>query len=48
VPVTQDDDITALETEAARLARPGDMIITMGAGDITYSAPRILKLLQQK
>ncbi|MFU8795515.1 MAG: UDP-N-acetylmuramate--L-alanine ligase, partial [Dethiobacteria bacterium] len=33
VPVTQDDDITALEKEAICLARPGDMIITMGAGD---------------
>ncbi len=46
IPVTQNDNITALETEAAHLARHGDLIITMGAGDITYSAPRILKLLE--
>lgn len=46
ITVTQNDNITALETEAANLARPGDLIITMGAGDITYSAPRIVKLLE--
>jgi UDP-N-acetylmuramate--alanine ligase len=47
IPVTQNDNITVLETEAANLARPGDLITTMGAGDITYSAPRILKLLKK-
>ena len=39
-------DITILEEKAAALSRPGDLIITMGAGDITKSAPRILKKLQ--
>jgi len=48
VPVIYSDDLTPLEEEAARAARPGDLIITMGAGDITYSAPRILKLLEAK
>jgi UDP-N-acetylmuramate--alanine ligase len=43
--VTQNDDITALEKAIAATAQPGDLIITMGAGDITYSAPRILNLL---
>lgn len=46
LPVTQNDDITALEEAIAVTARPGDLIITMGAGDITYSAPRILNLLR--
>jgi UDP-N-acetylmuramate--alanine ligase len=44
--VTQDNDISVLEKEVAATARPGDLIITMGAGDITYSAPRILNLLR--
>lgn len=39
-------DITVLEEKAAQLARPGDLVITMGAGDVTNSAPRILSLLQ--
>ncbi len=43
--VTQNDDISALEEAIAATARPGDLIITMGAGDITYSASRILNLL---
>ena len=40
--------ITTLEEQVASAARPGDLIITMGAGDITKSAPRILKLLRQR
>ncbi len=47
-PVTQNDNITVLEETIAATARPGDLIITMGAGDITCSAPRILKLLKKK
>lgn len=46
VKVIQSDDITTLEEQAATTARPGDLIITMGAGDITKSAPRILSRLQ--
>jgi UDP-N-acetylmuramate--alanine ligase len=46
LPVTQDNDISTLEKEVAATAQPGDLIITMGAGDITYSAPRILNLLR--
>lgn len=42
VVVIQNDDLALLEAEAADQAAPGDLIITMGAGDITYSAPRIL------
>lgn len=40
------DDIDTLEEKAAALAQPGDIIITMGAGDITKSAPRILSRLR--
>jgi UDP-N-acetylmuramate--alanine ligase len=46
LPVTHDNDISILEKEVAATAQPGDLIITMGAGDITYSAPRILNLLR--
>ena len=46
VKVIQNDDIAILEEQAATTARPGDLIITMGAGDITKSAPRILSRLQ--
>lgn len=47
VPVTYNEDITILEQQAATTAHPGDLIITMGAGDITRAAPRILTLLCQ-
>ena len=46
--VHYNEDITTLEKEIAAKARPGDLIITMGAGDVTKSAPRILELLHQK
>jgi len=48
IPVTYNPSITALEEAIASAARPGDLIITMGAGDITYSAPRILEMLTNK
>jgi UDP-N-acetylmuramate--alanine ligase len=48
IKVTYNPAITALEEEIVSAARPGDLIITMGAGDITYSAPRILELLKTK
>jgi len=47
IPVTYSDDITFLETEATATACPGDLVITMGAGDITRSAPRILALIRE-
>lgn len=47
VPVVYSEDMGALETAAAA-ARPGDMIITMGAGDITTAAPRIFTRLQEQ
>ncbi len=48
VTVIQDDDISNLEKEAVFKANPGDLIITMGAGDINYSAPRIVKMLSSE
>jgi len=48
LPVFFNNKITTLEKQVASDAQPGDLIITMGAGDITYSAPRILKMLKRK
>ncbi len=47
VVVHYSSNITTLEEKAAEMARSGDLIITMGAGDITKSAPRILERLRQ-
>ena len=48
IPVVYNSDICTLEKEAAAAARPGDLIITMGAGDVTASAPHILNILKEK
>jgi len=48
IDVFYSEDLSVLEEKAAETARPGDLIITMGAGDITASAPRILTRLQGK
>ncbi|MFO7951360.1 MAG: UDP-N-acetylmuramate--L-alanine ligase [Bacillota bacterium] len=48
IDVFYSEDLAVLEKKAAETARPGDLIITMGAGDITASAPRILNRLQEK
>ena len=45
--VLHNDDIQILEQEIARAARPGDLVITMGAGDVTYAAPRIVAALHR-
>lgn len=45
VTVIQNDNISKLEKEAVIRAEPGDLIITMGAGDINSAAPRIVKML---
>jgi UDP-N-acetylmuramate--alanine ligase len=37
------DDVAA---ELARLARPGDLVLTLGAGSVTDVGPRVLALLQ--
>lgn len=48
LPVFFNPNIKTLEKQVAADAQPGDLIITMGAGDITYSAPRILNYLQER
>lgn len=48
IEVIQNDDIIALEKYAVVSARPSNLIITMGAGDITKSASRIFACLQQR
>lgn len=45
VTVIHNEDLSKLENEAVLKAKPGDLIITMGAGDINYSAPRIVEML---
>ena len=47
VVVHYSEEIAVLEEKAAALAAPGDMVITMGAGDVTNSAPRILARLRE-
>ncbi len=42
------DDLSVLEEKAVAAAKPGDLIITMGAGDVTLAAPRIVERLERK
>ncbi len=48
IPVFYSDHLFMLEEQALAICRPGDLIITMGAGDITTLAPGILSRLQQR
>lgn len=41
-------DLAAAARAAADFARPGDLILTIGAGDVTTLAPAILALLEQR
>ncbi len=41
-------DRSTVATELARRARPGDLVITMGAGDVTALAPDILTALEAR
>lgn len=43
--VTYEPDKDKVAGRVAELARPGDVIITMGAGDVTRLGPEILRLL---
>ncbi len=40
-------DRSAVADELARRARPGDLVITMGAGDVTALAPDVLAALER-
>jgi UDP-N-acetylmuramate--alanine ligase len=48
VPVTYVPDLSAAAATVAGLARPGDVIVTMGAGDVTMLGPEILTELQAR
>ncbi|MET0899093.1 MAG: UDP-N-acetylmuramate--L-alanine ligase [Mycobacterium sp.] len=48
VPVTYVPDFSAVAATVAGLAQPGDVIVTMGAGDITMLGPEILTELQAR
>ncbi|WP_425437034.1 UDP-N-acetylmuramate--L-alanine ligase [Mycobacterium aquaticum] len=48
VPVTYVPDFSAVAAEVAASARPGDVVITMGAGDVTMLGSEILTELQIK
>ncbi|MBD8507763.1 UDP-N-acetylmuramate--L-alanine ligase [Hoyosella sp. G463] len=41
-PVHYQPDVSELPVQVARIARPGDLVLTMGAGDVTMLGPVIL------
>jgi UDP-N-acetylmuramate--alanine ligase len=47
VPVSYLPDVSAVAHTVAEVARPGDVIVTMGAGDVTLLGAEILAELQQ-
>lgn len=46
VPVTYVPDFSAVADRVAGAVRPGDVVVTMGAGDVTMLGPEILTALQ--
>jgi UDP-N-acetylmuramate--alanine ligase len=48
VPVTYEPDFSAVADRVAEAAQPGDVVITMGAGDVTMLGQEILAALQVK
>ncbi len=46
VPVTYIPDFSAVAERVAEAVRPGDVIVTMGAGDVTMLGPEILNALR--
>jgi UDP-N-acetylmuramate--alanine ligase len=48
VPVTYLPDFSAVAGRVAEAARPGDVVLTMGAGDVTMLGPEIVGALQGK
>ena len=41
-------DFDAVPAELAARARPGDVVLTLGAGDVTVLGPQVLELLQER
>jgi UDP-N-acetylmuramate--alanine ligase len=48
VPVTYVPDFSVVAERVAEVARPGDVVVTMGAGDVTMLGPEILTAVQVK
>jgi UDP-N-acetylmuramate--alanine ligase len=48
VPVHYLPDLSAVAERVARAAGPGDIVVTMGAGDVTMLAPEILAVLDAR
>ena len=42
VPVSYVPDFSAVARTVGEVARPGDVVVTMGAGDVTMLGPEIL------
>jgi len=41
-------DFARVATTLAALARPGDLVLTLGAGDVTTIGPEVLRLLEER
>ncbi|GCD42149.1 UDP-N-acetylmuramate--L-alanine ligase [Streptomyces paromomycinus] len=46
--VTAESDMSAIPEVVAGMAEPGDLVLTMGAGDVTELGPQILARLQNR
>ena len=44
--VSYEPDVSAVAARVAEVARPGDVVVTMGAGDVTMLGPQILTEIQ--
>ena len=48
LPVHYEPAFDKVVTLAAELAKPGDLVVTMGAGDVTQLGPEILAELDRR
>lgn len=48
VPVTYLPDLSAVPARVAEAVRPGDVVVTMGAGDVTMLGPEVLDALRAR
>jgi len=46
--VTYEPDVGAVPARLASLAVPGDLVLTLGAGDVTEVGPDVLRLLEDR